>query len=95
MRRRNAILIPRNTALPATAKRVFRTQKANQKSILVQIVEGESANPEDCSQIGKCVVRDLPRDFLTGFRQHGAAILFVFQQPLGIKALDHVGHARL
>ncbi len=62
MRRRNAILIPRNTALPATAKRVFRTQKANQKSILVQIVEGESANPDDCSQIGKCVVRDLPRD---------------------------------
>jgi molecular chaperone DnaK len=26
----------------------------------VQIVEGESATPEDCSQIGKCVVRDLP-----------------------------------
>ncbi len=62
LRRRNAILIPRNTALPATAKRVFRTQKANQKSILVQIVEGESASPEDCSQIGKCVVRDLPVD---------------------------------
>jgi molecular chaperone DnaK len=61
-RRRNAILIPRNTALPVTAKRVFRTQKVNQKSILVQIVEGESASPEDCSQIGKCVVRDLPPD---------------------------------
>ncbi len=62
MRRRNAILIPRNTTLPVTAKRVFRTQKANQKSILVQIVEGESASPDDCSQIGKCVVRDLPPD---------------------------------
>ncbi|REK09834.1 MAG: Hsp70 family protein [Planctomycetota bacterium] len=60
MRRRNAILIPRNTTLPVTAKRVFRTQKENQKSILVQIVEGESASPEDCSQIGKCVVRNLP-----------------------------------
>jgi molecular chaperone DnaK len=62
LRRRNAILIPRNTALPVTAKRVFRTQKDNQKSILVQIVEGESASPDDCSQIGKCVVRDLPPD---------------------------------
>ncbi|MEX0977402.1 MAG: Hsp70 family protein [Pirellulales bacterium] len=61
-RRRNAILIPRNTTLPATAKRVFRTQKAGQKSILVQIVEGDSASPEDCSHIGKCVVRDLPPD---------------------------------
>jgi molecular chaperone DnaK len=61
-RKRNAILIPRNTALPVTARRVFRTQKAGQKSILVQIVEGESASPEDCSQIGKCVVRDLPME---------------------------------
>jgi molecular chaperone DnaK len=61
-RKRNAILIPRNTPLPTTAKRVFRTQKPGQKSILVQIVEGESASPEDCSQIGRCVARDLPED---------------------------------
>ncbi|MFP6692705.1 MAG: Hsp70 family protein, partial [Pirellulales bacterium] len=61
-RRRNAILIPRNTPLPVSARRVFKTQRAGQKSILVQIVEGESATPEDCSQIGKCVVRDLPQD---------------------------------
>jgi molecular chaperone DnaK (HSP70) len=53
-------LIPRNTPLPVTAKRVFRTQRAAQRSILVRIVEGESASPDDCSQIGKCVVRDLP-----------------------------------
>jgi molecular chaperone DnaK len=57
---RNAILIPRNTPLPAEAKRIFKTQKPGQKSILVQIVEGESASPADCSQIGRCSVRDLP-----------------------------------
>jgi molecular chaperone DnaK len=61
-RPRNAILIPRNTPLPVTAKRVFKTQKHGQKSILVQIVEGESASPDDCSQLGKCTVRDLPAD---------------------------------
>ncbi|QDU93373.1 Hsp70 family protein [Lignipirellula cremea] len=61
-RKRNAILIPRNTPLPVTAKRVFKTQKAGQKSILVQIVEGESASPDDCSEIGKCSVKDLPHD---------------------------------
>jgi molecular chaperone DnaK len=61
-RKRNAILIPRNTPLPVTAKRVFRTQKQGQKSILVQIVEGESASPDDCSQIGRCVARDLPNE---------------------------------
>ena len=57
---RNAILIPRNTALPAAANRVFRTHKTGQHSVLVQIVEGESATPEHCAQIGKCSVRDLP-----------------------------------
>ncbi|MFO0903335.1 MAG: Hsp70 family protein [Pirellulales bacterium] len=59
-RPRNAIVIPRNTPLPVTAKRVFRTQKAGQRSIKVQIVEGESMSPDDCSQLGRCTVRDLP-----------------------------------
>jgi molecular chaperone DnaK len=57
---RNAVLIPRNTPLPVSAKRVFKTQKPDQKNILVQIIEGESASPADCSPLGKCVVRDLP-----------------------------------
>jgi molecular chaperone DnaK len=57
---RNAVLIPRNTPLPVSAKRVFKTQKPSQKNILVQIIEGESASPADCSPLGKCVVRDLP-----------------------------------
>ena len=55
-------MIPRNTKLPVAAKRVFKTHKPNQKSIKVQIVEGESASPDDCTQIGKCSVRDLPAD---------------------------------
>ena len=61
-RPRNAILIPRNTPLPVVARRVFKTQKAGQKSILVQIVEGESLSPDDCVQLGKCSVRNLPPD---------------------------------
>jgi molecular chaperone DnaK len=61
-RPRNAILIPRNTPLPVVARRVFKTQKSGQKSILVQIVEGESLSPDDCSQLGKCSVRNLPPD---------------------------------
>lgn len=65
-RPRNAILIPRNTALPVAAKRIFKTQKTNQRSIRVQIVEGESASPEDCSQLGKVDVRDLPTNLPAG-----------------------------
>jgi molecular chaperone DnaK len=59
-RLRNAILIPRNTPLPVSAKRTFITQKDGQRSILVQIVEGESATPDECVQIGRCTIRDLP-----------------------------------
>jgi molecular chaperone DnaK len=58
--RRNAILIPRNTRLPVLARRVFKTQRAGQRSIRVDIIEGESMSPDDCSQLGKCTVRDLP-----------------------------------
>lgn len=59
-RTRNAVLIPRNTPLPAVATRTFKTQRVGQKSILVQIVEGESLSPDDCQQLGKCSVRSLP-----------------------------------
>lgn len=59
--RQTGILIPRNSQLPATIERVFRTHKDDQNSILVQIVEGESKNPLECSQVGKCIVHNLPK----------------------------------
>ncbi len=59
-RKRNGILVPHNTPLPVTAKRTFKTQKANQKSILVEVVEGESPSIEGCTQIGRCSVQHLP-----------------------------------
>jgi molecular chaperone DnaK len=60
-RKRTAVLIPRNTALPVKARRVFKTSKDNQESILVQIVEGESPSPEACTPLGTCIIRNLPR----------------------------------
>ena len=61
-RLRNGIIIPRNTPLPVTAKRAFKTTKAGQRSIHVEIVEGESPSAEDCTPIGHCSVRHLPSD---------------------------------
>ena len=61
-RRRNGTIIPRNTKLPCTSKRTFKTSKANQRSVLVQIVEGESPSADDCTQIGQCAVRHLPNE---------------------------------
>ena len=59
-RRRNGIVIPRNTPLPVSARRQFKTAKHDQRSILVQIVEGESPSADDCTPIGRCTVADLP-----------------------------------
>ena len=56
----NAILIPKNTPLPCRAARTFRTARANQQSVCVVVVEGESQRPEACITLGECLVRDLP-----------------------------------
>lgn len=65
-RKQTAVLIPRNTPLPAKAKRVFTTMKAGQRSVVANIVEGESRDPEACMRIGKCTVRNLPKDLPAG-----------------------------
>lgn len=59
-RRQNAIIIPRNTPLPAEARRIFYTQKPGQTSLLLQIVEGESASADECASIGRCTIHGLP-----------------------------------
>ena len=65
-RPRTGVVIPRNTPIPVTAKRTFRTKKTDQRSILVRIVEGESLTPDDCIQIGRCSVPNLPRHLPMG-----------------------------
>jgi len=65
-RRRNGILIPRNTPIPVTTKRNFKTHKPNQRSILVEVVEGENPSPDDCTAIGRCTIRKLPANLPAG-----------------------------
>ena len=60
MRKRNVIVIPRNTPLPARVKERFVTKTENQRSIVVQVLEGESATPSECTPIGRTSLRDLP-----------------------------------
>jgi molecular chaperone DnaK len=56
----NVVLIPKNTALPCRKVKQFRTARPDQRSVRVDIVEGESRLPEHCIALGQCVVRDLP-----------------------------------
>lgn len=60
--RRNQILLPKNTALPASVSKVFKTHQAHQKSVVVRIVEGESERPDACTPVGTCIIRNLPAD---------------------------------
>ena len=61
-RKINAVVIPRNTPLPVTAKRTFKTHKEGQDKIKVEILEGESHSPEQCQLVGQCLIENLPSD---------------------------------
>jgi molecular chaperone DnaK len=65
-RRTNQILIHKNTPLPHSVTRRFRTLKPGQKSVKLTILEGESEIPEACTQIGIGVIRGLPPNLPAG-----------------------------
>jgi molecular chaperone DnaK len=65
-RREHAILIPRNTPLPAQCSRRCVTSKSDQRSVVVTVLEGESSDPNNCILIGRAVLLDLPRDLPKG-----------------------------
>jgi molecular chaperone DnaK len=60
LRKTNVVLIPRNTPLPAKFQENFVTKADNQQSIVIQVLEGESSIPSQCTAIGRTVIRDLP-----------------------------------
>lgn len=65
-RKTNVVIIPKNTPLPATAKRRFRTAKANQPNVQVRVLEGESEDPDACQEVGLCAIRGLPANLPAG-----------------------------
>ena len=67
MRKTNVILIPRNTSLPAKVTERFVTKMENQRSIVLQVLEGESSLPEECTAIGRTAIRDLPAGLSKGW----------------------------
>jgi molecular chaperone DnaK len=66
-RKRNVIVIPRNTPLPARVKERFVTKTENQRSVVVQVLEGESSTPGECTAIGRTSLRDLPLGLPAGW----------------------------
>src|SRR5690606_4530534 len=65
-RPRNRVLIPRNTPLPTTQRKRFKTYQDNQPNVAVRVIEGGDASGQQGTPIGKCVVSDLPPNLPKG-----------------------------
>jgi len=59
-------VIPKNMSLPARKRKKFCTKTDGQQSIVVQVLEGESRSPEDCTAVARTVIRNLPPDLPKG-----------------------------
>ncbi|MDA1014704.1 MAG: Hsp70 family protein [Planctomycetota bacterium] len=58
--KRRRIMIPKNTRLPVKGRCKFPTLKSDQRSVLVNVVEGGDASGNNATMIGQCIVTDLP-----------------------------------
>jgi molecular chaperone DnaK len=67
LRKKNVVLIPRNTPLPVTFTERFATKSEGQRSIAIKVLEGESSTPAECIAIGRTVIGDLPEGLPRGW----------------------------
>ena len=56
----NVGIIPKGTPRPVRGKKVFSTHEENQRSLILQLLEGEGKDPLDCLDAGICRVEGLP-----------------------------------
>ena len=62
----NHVMIPRNTAIPHSKSQKFVTNTDNQKTVHVEILEGEARDPDACVLIGDFRIVDLPEGLPKG-----------------------------
>jgi molecular chaperone DnaK len=55
-----SVVLGRNTPLPCEGSRTFYTMRANERQVIVPIIEGEDPDPALCTRIGEVAVTDLP-----------------------------------
>ncbi|HLA85037.1 MAG TPA: Hsp70 family protein [Thermoguttaceae bacterium] len=61
LQKTNFKILARNMPLPARHTEKFTTKAAGQRSITIRVLQGENANPEECSLIGRTVLAGLPK----------------------------------
>lgn len=62
----NSVIIPRNTPLPTSRVKLFGTEAKNQRQVRLRITEGDTRDPRGCTQIGECLIRQLPKGLPKG-----------------------------
>jgi molecular chaperone DnaK len=55
-----SVVLARNTKLPCEGSRTFYTMRADERKVLVPIIEGDGPDPALCTRIGEVAVTDLP-----------------------------------
>ena len=55
-----SVVLARNTPLPCEGSRTFYTMRANERHVVVPIIEGDGPDPALCTRIGEVSVSDLP-----------------------------------
>lgn len=56
----NDVVIPKNTQLPASATRTYRTVRAGQRQVRVRVLQGDARQAAACLPVGECWIEDLP-----------------------------------
>ena len=64
--RMNHVMIPRNTSIPASKTQRFKTTSDSQKTVHVEVLEGEARDPAACTLIGDFRIVGLPPDMKKG-----------------------------
>jgi len=67
LQKTNVKLIRRNTPLPASHVEKFTTKSENQRSIIIQVLQGENTDPDECVTIGRTILADLPEGLPKGW----------------------------
>lgn len=62
----NSVIIPRNTVLPVTKGKRFRTAKQGQKTVVINVIEGGDSAGRNATPIGRCTIHGLPPDLPPG-----------------------------
>ncbi|MBN1967986.1 MAG: Hsp70 family protein [Candidatus Delongbacteria bacterium] len=52
-KKRNAIIIPKNSKIPIKKSQIFYTTVPGQTSVTLTVIQGEDTDPEYCTEIGK------------------------------------------